>query len=289
MTRTKFYINRFTQLFGAFNRNKHLNAAASETQLYVDAQRFFGATIWRDAENLEAISAEYWTLRNLEAERDEMMNDLEKSQGTLAETQEIRQVTVAEWKSEIENLENQRKEAITKLGHMRSAVHQNRDQGKTVKKSYEGLKMQLKVIGSDPENEQAREAVNKRMTESRAKFEELKIENVELVTVQKKQEKFLHSLEERITDLRNTLKQRAMKTYSTIGQANQETSEVKAKMKRIDREISRLHIHVGRYVLNNSTTDPAAKLLAKKHKLLFAQIRLLEKSINYNHRLADLG
>ncbi len=288
MTRTKYIITRFTQYFGAFNRNKHLNAAASETQLYVDAQRFFGAKIWEHVEEIDALSAEYWTLRNLISEREGLMESLQKTQVTLNDTQEVREKTVARWKEEVEDLEEQRKEAITTLGRIRTEVHQNRDDGKQTKKSYEGMKMQLKVLGDGEEQDSGRKAVEDRMAGLRLKFEELKETNIKLIEALRNQETVLKNTEERIAKLRESLKERAMKTYSTIGQANQETTQVKSKVRRLENEISRLQVNIGRYILANYRKDPQVRKIARKQRLFFSQIQMLESSINYHQRLADL-
>lgn len=309
MTKLKYKITRFTQFFGAFNRNKHLNAAASETQLYVEAQRFLGADVWEFTEKIEGLEVEYWTLRNLLNERNTLTERLQQQQEKLDQTHERRKSVVSQWKAEIEELEDARKKLITKQAIVRSNMQETRTQGQIVRKKFEAYKMQIKVnLDNQAHREQTAAKtqgsesnssteggvaiipqLEELMESQKAEFNRLKESYEKHASHLKRLDKELAEHQTKIDELRASLRSRANDTYSTIGQANQDTSIAKARLRQVDNEIYRLHTHIGRFVLQNYKKSPEVKKLVRKRKMFFNQILLLEDSIRFHQALADLN
>ena len=68
MTRTRYMIATFLQYFGVGRKVKRLTDAAFETHLMQDGEEILGAYCWKNIENIEELSMEYWNLRRLERE-----------------------------------------------------------------------------------------------------------------------------------------------------------------------------------------------------------------------------
>jgi hypothetical protein len=64
--------------------------AASEMHLLREAEAYLGAAIWEKVENIEALSVEYWNLRKLIKERDDVRNKLLSCQQRLDRAHEER-------------------------------------------------------------------------------------------------------------------------------------------------------------------------------------------------------
>ena len=83
MTPTRYYAARFAQAFGYFRRAQRMADAASEMHLLREAEAFLGAAIWEKVEGIEALSVEYWNLRKLIKEREEVRSKLAECQERL--------------------------------------------------------------------------------------------------------------------------------------------------------------------------------------------------------------
>ena len=82
MTSSRYLVARVAQAFGYFRRAQRMADAASEMHLLREAEAQLGATIWEKVENIEELSVEYWNLRKLIKERDEVARKARRLSGT---------------------------------------------------------------------------------------------------------------------------------------------------------------------------------------------------------------
>ena len=87
MTRTRYTIATFLQYFGVGRKVKRLTDAAFESHLMQDGEEILGAYCWKNIENIEELSMEYWNLRRLEREQEATMAKVREAEETLSEAQ----------------------------------------------------------------------------------------------------------------------------------------------------------------------------------------------------------
>ncbi|MFT6382553.1 MAG: hypothetical protein ACJAXZ_004055, partial [Akkermansiaceae bacterium] len=63
MTRTRFSIAALLQSFGVIRKTRRLTDSAFEMHLMQDGEELLGSFCWRNLEEIEDLSMEYWNLR----------------------------------------------------------------------------------------------------------------------------------------------------------------------------------------------------------------------------------
>ena len=146
MTTTRYIVARFAQAFGFFRRNIRMSEAASETHLLREAEFILGSTLWEQVENIEALSVEYWNLRKLIKERDDVVGRLIACQERLNQAHEER-VTLLNSTPEL-NLELLEQRIV--LLNEAERLSRERDlvvaQAREVRRIYIGLSMKHEVL-----------------------------------------------------------------------------------------------------------------------------------------------
>lgn len=69
-----------------------MSDAASESHLLKEAEAHLGRKAWKNVEPIESLSVEYWNLRKLVKERDEIRVELDACQKLLDEAHEERSI-----------------------------------------------------------------------------------------------------------------------------------------------------------------------------------------------------
>ena len=72
MTRTRFGFAVIFQTFGLLRKTKRMTDAAFEAHLMQDGEELLGKYCWKNIENIENLSMEYWNIRRLEREQKEI-------------------------------------------------------------------------------------------------------------------------------------------------------------------------------------------------------------------------
>ncbi len=72
MTSSRYYVAHFAQAFGYFRRSHRMADAASEMHLLREAEACLGAEVWKNVEDIDALSVEYWNLRKLIKESEDV-------------------------------------------------------------------------------------------------------------------------------------------------------------------------------------------------------------------------
>src|ERR1035437_794863 len=90
MTPSQYFTARVAQGFGIQRRNKRLTEASLEMHLLRDAELFLGQLVWESVADVEELGVEYWNLRKLINEREEIVQRLEICRDTLDKAQEER-------------------------------------------------------------------------------------------------------------------------------------------------------------------------------------------------------
>ena len=290
MTSTRYFVARLAQAFGFFRRNQRMADAASEMHLLRESEAFLGAAIWENVESIEALSVEYWNLRKLIKERDEVRKRLEACQERLEKAHEERAALLNSTPEVNEELFNQRVALLTELEDLAQKRDKVVADAREVRRAYVGLKMKLEVLTTESNGEAAApeeiSKVKSRLLDLKKRFAELKEERIRIGELIEQGDAKVDLVDEKLKEQRQQRRVKASDAFQVIGEGNKEISALRAESGLIDTRMRQLYAEIGRYVSRNVHQDPACAAAASSHRGLVDVMRALRRSIALNHRLA---
>lgn len=285
MTQSRFYLARIAQAFGVQRRQRRMAEAAAEMHLLREAEQVLGLALWERVEAIEALGVEYWNLRKLHKEREDLRAQLEECEAILADAHHQR-TTLLGTKSEAEqDMEKERAEIMAELERLARERDSVVQQAREIRRVYDGLKMKHEVLLRDG-NDVELQKVKSRMEEIKGRFNELKTDRDNIANRIATGEADLTGLEKQLADERQKHRSEASETFQHIGQANRDISTLKSKLGIIDTQMRQLYSEIGRHISRHVQQDPACRAVAKGQMPLIDVMRALRESIALNHRLA---
>jgi chromosome segregation ATPase len=287
MTTTRYILARIAQAFGVNRRQRRMSEAASEMHLLREAEQVLGQSVWERVEEVEELGVEYWNLRKLIKEREEIRAKLVDAEGILAEAHEQRSnLLSAKSPSQLE-LEEERATLLAdleKLAKQRDSVIQ---QAREIRRIYDGLKMKLEVLQREGTTD-AIEKTRVRMTELKARFTDLKNERDRVAASIAEGDEQVDRIDAELAEERQKHRAEASVAFQQIGQANRDISAHKAQLGLIDTQMRQLYSEIGRHVSRNAFINDQCRNAAKGHIPMIDVMRALRKSVAMNHRLAGM-
>lgn len=264
--------------------------AASEMHLLREAEAQLGAAIWEKTEGIEALSVEYWNLRKLIKERDEIRARLAACQERLDKAHEERAELLNSTPEENQELLDERTRLLTGLEDLAYKRDQIVADAREVRRAYIGLKMKLEVLTSEPvtstTKHQEMEEVKSRLAGLKIRFAKLKQERIKIGREIEAGDVQVDLVDEKLKEKRQERRLMASGAFQVIGEGNKEVSLLRAESGVIDTRMRQLYAEIGRYVSRNAGRDPACAAASAAHHGLVEVMRALRRSIALNHRLA---
>ena len=290
MTSSRYIVARVAQAFGYSRRAQRMADAASEMHLLREAEAQLGSMIWEKVENIEELSVEYWNLRKLIKEQQEVRTKLVVCQEKLTKAHDERAEilnTVPEINQELLDRRLELLGELEQLSHERDRIVMN---AREIRRSYVGLKMKLEIIstegGDTPETREEVAKAKERLGELRDKFSELKQERIRIARLIDAGDAKVDAVDEKLKEEKQQRRLQASDAFEMIGEGNKELSILRAESGVIDTQMRQLHAEIGRYVSRNTRRDPACAAAAAAHQGLVEVMRALRRSVALNHRLA---
>lgn len=276
-------------MFGLNRKNIRMSDAASESHLLKEAEAHLGRKAWKNVEPIESLSVEYWNLRKLVKERDEIRVELDACQKLLDEAHEERSILLGSENEPFQKLLTEKNVILTALeGHVRQ-----RDviiaKAREIKRSYEGTRMKQEVLDRDGgQSPDELESANERLRKLKSEFESLKAERQGLADAIASGEERISQIEAEMNQNKTGRREKASDAFQHISGGNQKISNLRGKLGVMDTQIRQLHAEVGKYLSRNFSHDPACRKACSDARGLVQVMAVLRKSIQYNHRLAEL-
>lgn len=287
MTTTRYIFARIAQAFGVNRRQRRMSEAASEMHLLREAEQVLGQSVWEQVEEVEELGVEYWNLRKLIKERDEIRGKLSECETILADAHEQRSSLLnAKSDSQIE-LEEKRGGLLADLEMLAKDRDQVIQQAREIRRVYDGLKMKLEVLQREGTSE-AIEKTRVRMTELKTKFTQLKADRDRIAASIAEGDSLVDIIDNQLSEERQKHRAEASVAFQQIGQANRDISALKAQQGLIDTQMRQLYSEIGRHVSRNAFINEQCRNAAKGHIPMIDVMRALRKSVAMNHRLAGM-
>jgi chromosome segregation ATPase len=290
MTSTRYVFARVAQAFGVYRKSQRMSDAASEMHLLREAEAFLGAAIWQNVETIEALSVEYWNLRKLIKERDEIRSRLAACQQRLDQAHEARSTLLNNTPEENQELLDQRSLLLGELEQLADKRDRIVAEAREVRRAYVGLKMKLEVLAKEVEGSGEGQAqvdlVKSRLLELKTRFAELKMERMKVGELIDEQDVRVNLIEDKLKAKRQEIRSHASGAFQVIGEGNKEISALRSECGVVDTRMRQLYAEIGRYVSRNANHDPGCAAAAATHRGMVDVMRALRHSIALNHRLA---
>jgi chromosome segregation ATPase len=287
MTTTRYIFARIAQAFGVNRRQRRMSEAASEMHLLREAEQVLGQSVWERVEEVEELGVEYWNLRKLIKEREEIRAKLTECEATLAEAHEQRSSLLnAKSDSQLE-LEEKRSGLLADLERLAKDRDSVIQQAREIRRVYDGLKMKAEVL----QREGSSEAIDKtrsRMSELKTRFTDLKNDRDRIASSIAEGDSLVDIIDNQLAEERQKHRAEASVAFQQIGQANRDMSSLKAQQGLIDTQMRQLYSEIGRHVSRNAFANEQCKQAAKGHIPMIDVMRALRKSVAMNHRLAGM-
>jgi chromosome segregation ATPase len=290
MTSTRYFVARIAQAFGYVRRAQRMGDAASEMHLLREAEAYLGQAIWEKVENIEQLSVEYWNLRKLARDRDEVAGRLALSQAKLDRAHEERASLLNNMPEANQEVLDRRLKLLTEL----ETLAQRRDEivarAREIRRSYVGLKMKLEVLtteaGGRPQNEADAAQIKTRLQELKSRFADLKRQRIEVGHKIDEGDAKVDEVDELLKEEKRQRRLLASQSFEVIGEGNKEISLLRAEIGLLETRMRQLYAEIGRYVSRHAHQDPACAAAVASHRGLVDVMRALRRSVALNHRLA---
>ncbi|WP_193211768.1 hypothetical protein [Luteolibacter marinus] len=287
MTTSRYIIARIAQAFGVNRRQRRMSEAASEMHLLREAEQVLGQSVWEQVEEVEELGVEYWNLRKLMKEREEIRSRLDECEAVLTDAHEQRTAllgTKTDAQQELEEARSQLLQDQENLAKERDSVIQ---QAREIRRIYDGLKMKLEVLQREGGSEVI-EKTKGRMSELKVSFTKLKQDRDRIAASIAEGDRKLDVIETDLNEEKQKHRDEAADAFQLIGQANREISALKAQHGLVDTQMRQLFSEIGRHVSRNAFVSDQCHKAAKGHIPMIDVMRALRRSVAMNHRLAGM-
>ena len=272
--------------FGIKRVKKRWEVANRELQVLKEAEDLLGRVAWREADEVDELTGEFWQLRNIEGQEIELNAEIERLKEENEDLEdEIFDIT-DDLHEEIDKLILQRNEVAEDVDQYLVEIEEIREEAAEIRRRFDGHKVKYKVLkeqNGSPEELERIQAVLKDMREQFNERKELTISRnsqIELV------EQRLLQVDETIHAKRVEIGQRTAKVSQKIGENSKRLADLMAKLGAYDRERSELQSKIGLYLSANPVGTEGLRKATRNHMDLVGRINYFRKSIQYNQRLA---
>lgn len=290
MTPTRYLLARAAQAFGYVRKSQRMSDAAREMHLLREAEAYLGISIWENCKDIENLSVEYWNLRKLKKEHDELLEKIRSAETELEAAHEERAQALQITPEFNQELLDQRAEKLKEL----EALAAKRDlivaQGRDVRRVYVGLKTKLEVLNQESshpdEHQDEIQAVKLRLDELKNHFSDLKNQRIKVGQEIEQGDTELDAIDEQLKNIRQERRLKASDSFQVIGECNKQLSTLRSDAGAIEAQMRLLQAEIGRYVSRYYQSDPACAEASLSYRSLTDVMRALRRSIALNLRLS---
>lgn len=290
MTPTRYLLARAAQAFGYVRKSQRMSDAAREMHLLREAEAYLGISIWENCKDIENLSVEYWNLRKLKKEHDELLEKIRSSENELEAAHQERAQVLQITPESNQELLDQRDQKLKEL----EALAAKRDlivaQGRDVRRVYVGLKTKLEVLNQEssrPDEHQGEiQAVKLRLEELKNHFSDLKNQRIKVGQEIEQGDTELDAIDERLKNIKQERRLKASDSFQVIGECNKQLSTLRSDAGAVEAQMRLLQAEIGRYVSRYYDNDPACAKASSSYRSMTDVMRALRRSIALNLRLS---
>jgi chromosome segregation ATPase len=287
MTPSKYLFFRIVSHFGFSQKNVRLDQATIESRLLKEAEIFLGEAIWRKVEHIDELSMQYWNLRKLVKDHERVSKEIEQLQG---EFNESHTQQTEGWQTASDthlDLTDERKKALGELNQLRIERDRIVAQAGDIRRQHEGLKIKQEFLSKEGSNLAEIEKTASRLAELTNDFNTIKEDKENMEEKMAVANARIREIEGLVSERKQYGKTKATESSQSVAGANQQISFRRAQANTLNAQMPQLYMEIGRYVRCLAATTPECKKAGKDHRRLIDVMNALERSIQYNIKLAE--
>ncbi len=286
-----YTVLRIARSVGVNNRHMHLRAARRENILLTEAEDLLGQMAWPDVEEIEELAEEYWSLVELEGQKEKLYADIRALEDENQRLSEEHDLLEEDLDVQVEDLIDKKTEKMQKALREMHELETLRDKAEFTRKRFNGLKTKYKVLSDQGASADELNSV-------RADLEALKQRHTEESGLIEEKKRLIHGHEENalavddeIAKMREDAKGRISEMMSQVGKSSNLVAKHSAMIGSIDRQMKDLSLKVGQFLSEvsgdrRSSQDDDLRPVLMKHRQLLSKINALRKSVKYHRLLA---
>jgi len=288
MTSTRYIIELIAGAVGLQRKAQRFNDAAIEMHLLREAEGHLGAAIWRNTENIESLSNEYWNLRKLSKKQEELQRQLDVCQQQLVSANH-EQAALLMRQAEDENpqLVEERKTLLNELEDLAKQRDDVLREGRAIRRQYNGAKLKLEVLEEEANQRTADiEDIKGRLAQFKIRFTELKEARDEASEKIRADDAKMDKINAKIKEHAQLNQVAASEAFMAINQVNKEVWQLRAEIGLLENRMHHHQLEIGRHISRHASHDKQCAAAATTHQGLVDVMRALRRSIALNHKLA---
>jgi len=289
MNSSRYIAARLLLSFGLHRKTKRLSEAADEMHILRQAEEILGEDVWEQAEEIEEISVEYWTLRKLKMNKVKLLESAGEAGVILDTSHEERNAVLNETNQACLALEKKRDELIVHSEGIMAERDRVIARAKQIKRKFDASHTKIQVLSGTADTVEIIKGERQKLASYKVDFAALKLSRDEVAGKIEALDEKINRIETAISEDRKKLREEASSAYQSIGKANRVMSKLTAEIGAIQFEMKERHCEVGRYVSNHAGPDPVCTKICRDHAHLIAQMQSLRISIAFNHKLASMA
>jgi chromosome segregation ATPase len=287
MTRTRFSIAALLQSFGVIRKTRRLTDSAFEMHLMQDGEELLGSFCWRNLEEIEDLSMEYWNLRRMDREEQALMQKLRESEDSLTAAQANRADFVDRSRDIGQNLFQKREDLFQKVENLNIERDELMGEATATKRKHAALKMKAEVLREEGDaNKEKLEKCGEVLKDLKEEFTARKSVLTKINARISAQQEKLAGLQVKIDEKLESSKGDATESFAQISEANRDITNYRSELGLLNEEQGAVFREVGRFLNLNATREDCRKS-CEDHRGLLEQTRLLYRSIQWNRRLIE--
>lgn len=289
MNSSRYMIARLLLSFGLHRKTKRLTEAADEMHLLRMAEEILGEEVWDQAEEIEAISVEYWTLRKLMIEKIKLEEAAAKAGIILDTSHEERNAVLNQTNQACLALERKRDQLIKNSEMLTAERDKIIAKAQQIRRKFDASRTKVQVLSGEVDTAEIIKAERSKLAGYKVDFAALKAKRDEIGEKIQQIDEKITRIEAAIAEDRKKLRIEASNAYQSIGKANRDVSKLTAEIGLLELQMKDHYCEIGRYVSNHAGTEPICTEICKDHSHLVAQMQSLRSSIALNHKLAAMA
>jgi chromosome segregation ATPase len=290
MTPTRYLLARAAQAFGYVRKSQRMGDAAREMHLLREAEAYLGISIWENCKDIENLSVEYWNLRKLKKDHDQLLEKIQAAESELDAAHQERAQTLQITPESNQELLDQRAEKLKQLETLAAKRDQIVAQGRDVRRVYVGLKTKLEVLNQESsgpdEHQNEIQAVKLRLDELKNHFSDLKNQRIKIGHEIEQGDTELDALDQQLKNIRQERLLKASDSFQIIGESNKQLSTLRSDAGAIETQMCLLQAEIGRYVSRYAQSDSECAKVSSSYRSMTDVMRALRRSIALNLRLS---
>ena len=286
MTQTRYLLWRIAQTFGISMHQRHAGHAAAETHLLREAEEILGRLTWADAENLEDLSVEYWSLRRMVTKHEAILGNIESANVSLQKSHDHRAELLGMVVDSTKDLVEERT-ALEQTNERLNSEHKMIvSDARAIRRRHDGIKAKLEVlVGEGGPRSPELDASKQELLGLKKQFNTLRNRRDTVVGELESVEHALNNIETRIETRRSEVRDEALGSYQNLGKVNRDLSSNRVELGSLEGQMNTLFSEIGRYVLAHYR-EPSVTKVASAHYSLINQMSALDLSIKLNRLLS---